>query len=333
MVVRTDPARVCDWSAREVAERWGIVFPKVDPETGETGPWDETEVDRRASDPVWVETRRERLASVSWFMRIFKQRIARRANREDGVTGHFWEGRFQSAPLLDDAAVVSCMAYVDLRGDHPSAARHASEATLVRMADALIQAYAFFREDVMGRRPFVRERILDAAFDLVARRGYEAVSTREIAEQALVGHASMYRHFASKEALGRELYRIALPPITAAFRTTLAMPGSAQDVLGAVLRLLCRLYDERPRALALLVFPPHDFEPDMLIEGAADNPRSLLARRLACDADALAVVWGALTGPLQDRYLRRRRGAMADQADALLPLVRALAHALPDEPR
>lgn len=114
VVVRTAPQQAQTWSPREVVARWGIIFPKIDPETGESGPWEPAEVDRCAQDPTWVETRRARLASVSWFMRILKQRIARRANREDGVTGHFWEGRFTSVPLLDDAAVVSCMAYVDL---------------------------------------------------------------------------------------------------------------------------------------------------------------------------------------------------------------------------
>jgi len=54
-----------------------------------------------AKRPEWVAIRRARLASLSWFMRLLKQRIARRANREDGVTGHFWEGRFQSVRLLD----------------------------------------------------------------------------------------------------------------------------------------------------------------------------------------------------------------------------------------
>ena len=113
LVVRTDPERVQHWPPIEVATRWASAHPRTAPD-GSPRAWSPAEIAERAADPAWIATIRTRLRSLSWFMKNVKERLARRANRADGCTGHFWEGRFRSVPLLDQAAVIAAMAYVDL---------------------------------------------------------------------------------------------------------------------------------------------------------------------------------------------------------------------------
>jgi hypothetical protein len=113
VVLRADPLAAHAWPAQEVAERWVRLFP-----VRAQGQVDLDACLERArqlaGQPERIAVLRARLASVSWFMRCLNEPIARRANREDDCTGRFWEGRFKCQALLDEAAVLTCMAYVDL---------------------------------------------------------------------------------------------------------------------------------------------------------------------------------------------------------------------------
>lgn len=176
----------------------------------------------------------------------------------------------------------------------------------------------------MGRRAFVKDRILEAAFDLFAKEGYEAVSTRDIATAAQVGSASMYRHFPSKEALGHELYARAMKPFAEGIEQIAEDEPSPQLALAAIMTLLYEAYDTRPRALALLIFPPHEFTPEALDRSNPASIRNHIGRLLKLDEDPLAICWGAMLGPLHDRYLHRRAGKMGPQAPAHIALIAPL---------
>jgi hypothetical protein len=129
VVVLMEPERVAGWSDLEVAERWCRLFAKTMAKAPD-GSVPQAAIVALSQQPAWVAERRKRLASLPWFMRALCEEIARRANREDDCTGRFWEGRYTSVPLLDQAALIACMAYVDLnpirakQADRPESSLH-----------------------------------------------------------------------------------------------------------------------------------------------------------------------------------------------------------------
>ena len=115
VVLRIRPDWVENWSEEETARRWLLLFPKRKTPLGKPLPPGPGEIKAlcKSSEPG-IDVIRARLASVSWFMRSLNENIARRANKEDGCKGRFWEGRFKCQVLLDESALLTCMTYVDL---------------------------------------------------------------------------------------------------------------------------------------------------------------------------------------------------------------------------
>jgi len=131
LVVYYDPTAAAHWSDAEVIDRWLIACPVKTP-NGEADPVSLAGL-RRAwlADPARLAHMRAHLGSLSAFMKQLKQPIARRANQEEGCTGHFFEQRFYSGALLSEAAVLAAMAYVDL---NPIRARLAKSLRQIRQA-------------------------------------------------------------------------------------------------------------------------------------------------------------------------------------------------------
>jgi hypothetical protein len=114
LILRNRPDVVATWDDTEVARRWSMICPHRKDGDGNPLPPTQAELDVIRRCPVKLKQSRERLADVSWWMRLLCQSIAMRSNREDNASGRFFEERFRAVRLVDEASVLACSAYVDL---------------------------------------------------------------------------------------------------------------------------------------------------------------------------------------------------------------------------
>lgn len=113
LVVHIDKARADGWSEDEVIARWRELFhgPLI---IGRYLDGEALSAAEQQQLSGLVTLWRGRLSDISWYMRCLNEHIARRANQEEGCSGRFWEGRYKCQALLDEAALLTAMAYVDL---------------------------------------------------------------------------------------------------------------------------------------------------------------------------------------------------------------------------
>ena len=102
-----------EWEPMEIITRWHKIYQGTKLSRDYVKRKQLTEME---SDLVleFAEKCREKLHNISWFMRNINEPLARIANKEDNCKGRFWESRFKSQALLDEQALLTCMAYIDL---------------------------------------------------------------------------------------------------------------------------------------------------------------------------------------------------------------------------
>jgi TetR/AcrR family transcriptional regulator, cholesterol catabolism regulator len=98
-----------------------------------------------------------------------------------------------------------------------------------------------------------RRRVIDAAFELGAERGYDAVQMRDVSASANVSLATIYRYFSSKD----HLLAAAMTEWTAKLQGRVAQSpprgDTAADQLVDVLNRACRAMARQPKLSAALV--------------------------------------------------------------------------------
>ncbi|MEU8703123.1 TetR/AcrR family transcriptional regulator [Streptomyces sp. NPDC048680] len=181
-----------------------------------------------------------------------------------------------------------------------------------------------------------RQAILDAAFAVFARRGYENACVREIAEEAGVAKPTVYNHLRDKENLFRHAIGAAADMVMAenlAVAERLRTPGddlraALKDTAYRMLQVCC---GERARALRWLTYAQVGGFPDLietvqerthgrLGEALADRlARLSLAGRLRpCDpALAAEQLLALLTGPMEARSRLGTRAVPAAETRAV----------------
>ena len=125
------PDIVAKWSDREVAERRASLLQnrRVRRQQGiaPDAPPTPAEIGAILASPVGIARARADLCSLGFLHRLLKEPCARMWNRQDRVTGHFWEGRFKSPRVLDLQGLVHVARYIELNEVHAGAAATVQE--------------------------------------------------------------------------------------------------------------------------------------------------------------------------------------------------------------
>jgi AcrR family transcriptional regulator len=113
------------------------------------------------------------------------------------------------------------------------------------------------RSEPSEKRADKRAAILEAALHLFVERGFHGTAVPLVAERARVGAGTIYRYFASKEALVNELYREWKQKLRAHLLDDFAVTGDAREQFRRVWNKMADFVERWPTAYAFLEIHHH----------------------------------------------------------------------------
>lgn len=102
-----------------------------------------------------------------------------------------------------------------------------------------------------------RDAILAAALDLFVERGFHGTTVPEVADQAGVGAGTIYRYFASKEALVNAIFGQYKTEVTASVMRDFSVDAPARQLVHHLWTRLAAFAIAKPRAYAFLELHHH----------------------------------------------------------------------------
>lgn len=163
----------------------------------------------------------------------------------------------------------------------------------------------------VARGEAVRRRLLSAATELIPEHGWEAVSTRLVAEQAGVTPGLVHYHFTSLSALLREAALTAIGQLSSELAAALADDPDPATGLSRLLRMLDEYAGDDPVSLLFVetyLAATRELELQRDLRGLIADLNAPVARWLAAndvpDSEATAaVVTSAIDGLMLHRAL------------------------------
>lgn len=128
------------------------------------------------------------------------------------------------------------------------------------------------------------DRIKDTALKLVVKRGVAGATIRDLARASGVAEGTLYRYYATKEDLIRDLYKQHYAAFAKRIQAIIAEEATLKAKLRAVVRHACRFFDEDPTTYRFLLLTSHDAF--RLFHPGADSPVPVLRRMIAAGVKA-----------------------------------------------